>query len=111
MVFFKEKNYKKINPKLHIVDSIAYRLKNIFTFKDDFSFSTACTSSSNAIGFGYEVIKKGLYKNVLVVGFDTLSCTTIYGFDALGVLSSNPCKPFDIQRDGMNVAEIGRAHV
>lgn len=32
--------------------------------------------------------------------------TTIRGFDALGVLSSSVlCKPFDVSRDGMNVAE------
>ena len=104
-LFFRDQNYKQIDPKLHIIDSISYRLKRFFSFKDDISFSTACTSSANAIGFGYEVLKKGLFQNVLVVGFDTLSKTTVYGFDALGVLSSEPCRPFDKDRSGMNVAE------
>jgi 3-oxoacyl-[acyl-carrier-protein] synthase-1 len=39
------------------------------------------------------------------VGFDTLSSTTILGFDALGVLSTQPCRPFDEARQGMNVSE------
>ncbi|MDD3324031.1 MAG: beta-ketoacyl-[acyl-carrier-protein] synthase family protein [Sulfurospirillaceae bacterium] len=104
-IFLKEHHYKNINPELHNINAIAYILKEKFVFKDDISFSTACTSSANALGYGYEVISKGVYKNVLVVGFDTLSQTTIHGFSSLGVLSSSTCKPFDKQRDGMNVAE------
>jgi 3-oxoacyl-[acyl-carrier-protein] synthase-1 len=104
-IFFKDRHYGHINPKLHTIDAIAYRLKKVFKFKDDFSFSTACTSSANAVGFAYEVLKKNFFQNVLVIGFDTLSHTTIHGFDALGVLSSSPCRPFDKDRNGMNVAE------
>ncbi|MEA3552888.1 MAG: beta-ketoacyl synthase N-terminal-like domain-containing protein, partial [Campylobacterota bacterium] len=80
-------------------------LNKNFNFYDDISFSTACTSSANAIGYGYEVLQKGIYKNALVVGIDSLCQTTVGGFLSLGVLSSNPCKPFDNQRDGMNVSE------
>lgn len=104
-IFLKNGNYRGINPDLHNIHTIAYILKEKFKFKDDISFSTACTSSANAIGYAYEAIKKGVVSNALVIGFDTLSLTTICGFDALSVLSSNPCTPFDKDRDGMNVAE------
>lgn len=104
-IFLKEHSYTNIDPKLHAIDAIAHILSSKFSFKDDISFSTACTSSANALGYAYEMIAKGVYENVLVVGFDTLSLTTIRGFDALGVLSSSACKPFDVSRDGMNVAE------
>jgi len=104
-IFFETKSYKKIDTKLHIIDSIAHILKNKFSFYDDMSFSTACTSSANAIGYAYEVLSKGIYKNALVVGVDSLSQTTVGGFLSLGVLSSKPCKPFDCSRDGMNVSE------
>lgn len=104
-LFFKEQHYKNIDPQLHAIDAIAHLLKRSFSFKDDISFSTACTSSANALGYGYEIIAKGVYENVLVVGFDTLSQTTIRGFDSLGVLSATPCQPFDSNRDGMNVSE------
>lgn len=104
-LFLKYGNYKHINPVLHNINAIAHRLTQHFTFKDDISFSTACTSSANAIGYGYEMIQKGIYEYVLVVGIDTLSQTTVHGFDALGVLSPTPCRPFDINREGMNVAE------
>lgn len=104
-IFLKDHHYANIDPKLHSIDAIAYLLSQKFFFKDDISFSTACTSSANALGYAYEVITKGVYENVLVVGFDTLSLTTIQGFDSLGVLSSCPCQPFDVNREGMNVAE------
>lgn len=104
-IFLRDHHYKNIDPKLHAIDAIAHILSQKFSLKDDISFSTACTSSANALGYAYEMIAKGVYENVLVVGFDTLSLTTIRGFDALGVLSSRACQPFDVNRDGMNVAE------
>jgi len=104
-IFFGTGSYKNIDPHAHHIQAIVNQLNETFSFYDDISFSTACTSSANAIGYGYEVLKKGLYKNVLVVGADSLSQTTVGGFITLGVLSSNPCKPFDVARDGMNVSE------
>lgn len=104
-IYFKENSYKNINPNLHIIDSVRYQISKTYKFKDDISFSTACTSSANALGYAYEVIKKGIYKNALVIGFDTLCKTTVGGFSSLGVLSSSICKPFSVDRDGMNVSE------
>lgn len=104
-IYFRDKNYKNIDYKKHPIDSIAHFLKQHFSFYDDISFSTACTSSANALGYAKECIQKSIYKNALVVGIDSLSYTTVCGFDSLGVLSSKPCKPFDKTRDGMNVAE------
>lgn len=103
--FFKNNHYKEIDPQQHNINAIAEILKNKFTFYDDISFSTACTSSANAIGYAYETLSKGIYTKALVVGVDSLCQTTVGGFLSLGVLSSNPCKPFDEEREGMNVSE------
>ena len=51
------------------------------------------------------MISKNIYKNVLVIGIDSLSYTTVCGFSSLSVLSSKPCTPFDKNREGMNVSE------
>jgi 3-oxoacyl-[acyl-carrier-protein] synthase I len=104
-IFFKNKNYKEINYKKHPIDAISYFLKQKYSFYDDVSFSTACTSSANALGYAKEVLLKGIYENVLVVGIDALSHTTVCGFSALSVLSSKPCTPFNKNREGMNVSE------
>ncbi|WP_034255242.1 beta-ketoacyl-[acyl-carrier-protein] synthase family protein [Aliarcobacter lanthieri] len=104
-LYFKDKNYKNIDYKKHPIDAIVHFLRQNFNFYDDISFSTACTSSANALGYAKECINKGIYKNILVVGIDALSFTTVCGFRALSVLSSKSCIPFDKSRDGMNVAE------
>ena len=104
-IFFRTNSYKDIDPDFHNIHTIATLLNQKFNFYDDISFSTACTSSANALGYAHEVLSKGLYENVLVVGVDSLSATTVGGFLSLGVLSSNTCTPFDVDRDGMNVAE------
>jgi len=104
-IFFQTHSYEDIKPDLHHINTISYLLEKKYSFKDSISFSTACTSSGNAIGYGHEVLSKGIYKNALVIGVDQISQTTVGGFLSLGVLSSNPCVPFDCSRDGMNVAE------
>lgn len=104
-IYFKNNNYSKVNYKKHSIDAISYFLKKYYKFKDDISFSTACTSSANALGYAKEVISKGIYENALVIGIDSLSYTTIYGFSSLNILSSTPCIPFDKNRTGMNVSE------
>jgi 3-oxoacyl-[acyl-carrier-protein] synthase I len=96
---------KKFDAQKHAISSITDVLLALYPFVDGISFSTACTSSANALIFGSELIKSGAYDRVVVVGADSISRTTVQGFHALGVLSANACKPFDTDRDGMNVAE------
>lgn len=101
----KTKDYSDFNPKKHAIGSIRSFIETLYLFKNSISFSTACTSSANAIVFGYELIKSGAYDRVVIAGADSISRTTVQGFSSLGVLSSSPCKPFDVDRNGMNVAE------
>ena len=103
--YFKDKNYTNIDPARHTIDVIAMHLNQKFAFCGTRSFSTACTSSANALLLAKRLIEVGAYKNILVVGADALCYTTVCGFYSLGVLSSKACTPFDINRDGMNVAE------
>ena len=55
--------------------------------------------------FGKRLIDVGAYENILVVGADGLCYSTVLGFSALGVLSDKACRPFDEDRNGMNVSE------
>jgi len=104
--FIKDKgSYKNIELEKQSMQSISLVLKREFNFKDAITFSTACTSSSNAIVFAKEILEAGAYNQVLVVGADSISYTTVNGFNALGVLSKECSTPFDIHRTGMNVAE------
>ncbi len=104
-VLFSENSYENIDIKKHTIDTIASTLNEKYNFKSTRSFSTACTSSANALKVAKELIEVGAYENVVVLGADEICQTTIFGFSALGVLSDEVCTPFQNARKGMNVAE------
>lgn len=61
------------------------------------TISTACTSSTQAIGFAADLIREGFADVVLAGGVDALTPALFAGFHALGVLSERPCSPFSQQ--------------
>lgn len=67
--------------------------------------STACSSAANAILLGARLIKAGKVDRAIVGGTDALTKFTINGFKTLMILSSDPCKPFDADRSGLNLGE------
>ncbi len=69
------------------------------------TINTACSSSANAIMYGARLIKQGKAKRAIVGGVDSLAKFTINGFNALHILSSEKCKPFDQNRSGLNLGE------
>ncbi len=78
--------------------------------------STACTTSSQAIGFGYEMIKYGMQDAMLCGGSDEYDTTTVAVFDSLLACSvkynespEHTPRPFDLNRDGLVVGEGGGA--
>ena len=103
--FFKENSYSSIDPEKHIINAIATILDDKFKFKSHRSYSTACTSSANALKTAKELLVLNAYENILVVGADEICMTTVFGFSSLGILSDEPCTPFKENRKGMNVAE------
>lgn len=69
------------------------------------TINTACSSSANAIMLGARLIRSGRAKRVIVGGVDSLAKYTVNGFNALKILSDRPCRPFDENRDGLNLGE------
>ncbi|MAZ73185.1 MAG: beta-ACP synthase [Flavobacteriaceae bacterium] len=69
------------------------------------TISTACSSAANAIMLGARMIKAGKLDRVVVGGTDALSKFTINGFKSLLLLSETHCKPFDANRNGLNLGE------
>ncbi len=67
--------------------------------------STACSSAANAVMLGARLIKAGKLDRVIVGGTDALSKFTINGFKSLLLLSETDCKPFDANRNGLNLGE------
>lgn len=69
------------------------------------TISTACSSSANAIIHGSRMIKHDLLDIVVAGGADALCKFTLNGFNTLMILDSEPCKPFDENRKGLNLGE------
>ena len=69
------------------------------------TISTACSSSANAIMNGARMIRYNKLDRVIAGGTDALTRFTINGFNALEILDSTPCKPFDANRKGLTLGE------
>lgn len=67
--------------------------------------NTACSSSANAIMFGARLIKNGYAKRAIVGGTDSLAKFTINGFNSLNIFAPQNCRPFDKERNGLNLGE------
>lgn len=77
-----------------------------------FSSSSACTSSSQAIGISYETIKYGLQDVMIAGGAEELHHTTVAVFDIMDVACrsenqtpTEASRPFDKNRGGVVVGE------
>jgi len=69
------------------------------------TISTACSSSANAIMLGAKLIKQNKYDVVITGGADSLSKFTVNGFKSLMILDKEHCKPYDENRQGLNIGE------
>ena len=67
--------------------------------------STACSSATNAIINGADMLRCGLADIVVVGGAECLSLFHLNGFNALMILDHQPCRPFDRDRAGLNLGE------
>ncbi len=69
------------------------------------TISTACSSSSNALMLGARMIKQGVVNRAICGGGDALSRFTLNGFYTLKNVDKTPSKPFDHNRNGLNIGE------
>jgi 3-oxoacyl-[acyl-carrier-protein] synthase-1 len=69
--------------------------------------STACSSSAKVFATAWRHMQAGLCDAAVVGGVDSLCRMTLYGFNALQLVSSQPCRPADQHRDGINIGEAG----
>jgi 3-oxoacyl-[acyl-carrier-protein] synthase-1 len=67
--------------------------------------SSACSSSAKAFASAARAMAAGLCDAAIVGGVETLSLTTLHGFASLELLSRQPCRPCDVDRDGISLGE------
>ncbi len=69
------------------------------------TIATACSSSAKAFIMAHHWLALDLCDAVLIAGIDSLCLNILYGFNSLGILSSDICRPFDAQRAGLSLGE------
>ena len=65
----------------------------------------ACASGAASIALGADLIREGVVPLAVVGGVDVLTRICFMGFNALKLLDSEPCRPFDRDRRGMSIGE------
>jgi 3-oxoacyl-[acyl-carrier-protein] synthase I len=69
------------------------------------TIATACSSSAKVFAHAERLLRYGLADAAVVGGTDTLCGSVLFGFHSLGLLSPEPCRPFDPRRRGLSLGE------
>jgi 3-oxoacyl-[acyl-carrier-protein] synthase-1 len=81
-------------------------LASFFDFKGfQATISTACSSSANTLLLGARMIENGETDIAICGGTDALSTFTLNGFNSLKNIDKALCRPFDQNRNGLNLGE------
>lgn len=67
--------------------------------------SNACISGMTALLVAKRLLQAGHYKHALVAGADCISPFIMAGFKSFQALSTSECRPFDKDRNGLNLGE------
>jgi 3-oxoacyl-[acyl-carrier-protein] synthase-1 len=67
--------------------------------------STACSSSAKVFATAERWLRLQHVDAVVVAGVEALSLSLLYGFRSLGLVSEQPCRPFDARRKGISIGE------
>jgi 3-oxoacyl-[acyl-carrier-protein] synthase-1 len=89
----------------NVASVVAYTRASLGLTGPGICLSTACSSSAKVFAVAQRHINAGICDAAIVGGVDSLCLTTLYGFNSLQLVSSEPCRPWDSGRDGINIGE------
>ena len=86
----------------HPLSATSDRLQSaVGPFARSRTLCSACSGGANAILLGADWIRSGKSTRVLAGGADGLCRLTFTGFNALGAVAPDRCRPFDRRRAGL----------
>ncbi|WP_300602594.1 beta-ketoacyl synthase N-terminal-like domain-containing protein [Niabella sp.] len=90
----------------------ARKISDYFGFKHPpLIVSHACISGTLAIITAKRMLEAGKYKTVVVAGADLITRFILSGFQSFHAVSDVLCKPFDANRNGINLGEAAASMV
>lgn len=88
-----------------IPNSINHIVKKLGITGPVYTTMSACAAGTAAAGIGIEAIRNERTKIAVIGGSDFLAKFSTVGFHSLSTLAESNCRPFDINRDGINIGE------
>ena len=86
-------------------DSVQLIARNLGFSTDPIVVCNACISGLSALILASRLLEDGQYDYAVVCGADSQSRFIVSGFQSLKALSPEPCRPFDMERMGLNLGE------
>ncbi|MBW3522056.1 beta-ketoacyl synthase N-terminal-like domain-containing protein [Chryseobacterium sp. NKUCC03_KSP] len=97
-------------PESVYLSNLAQKLADFYGFKTKpIVVSNACVSGVMAISVAKNIIQAGKHKDAFVIAGDEISEFVISGFNSFQAIGSEPCKPYDKNRNGINLGEAAAA--
>lgn len=97
-------------PEGVFLSSLAQKIADFFGFKTKpIVVSNACVSGVMAIAVAKNMIQTGQYKDAFVIAGDEISEFVISGFNSFQAIGTEICKPYDKNRNGINIGEAAAA--
>lgn len=97
-------------PESVYLSNLAQKIADFFGFKTKpIVISNACVSGVMAFSVAKNMILAGKYKDAFVVAGDEISEFVISGFNSFQAIATEPCKPYDKNRNGINLGEATAA--
>ena len=87
------------------VDSAQRIARELGFTTDPIVVCNACISGLSALILASRMLEDGQYDHAVVCGADSQSRFIVSGFQSLKALSPEPCRPFDMERLGLNLGE------
>lgn len=102
--------YKTDLPEGVYLSNLAHKIADFFGFKTKpIVVSNACVSGVMAISVAKNMIQARKYKDAFVIAGDEVSEFVISGFNSFQAIATEICKPYDKNRNGINLGEAAAA--
>lgn len=88
-----------------LLDYTCQKIAEQFPVAASISVSNACISGITALILAHDLVKTGQYDHVIVVAADNCSTFVSEGFKSFYAIASDFCKPYDANREGINLGE------
>jgi 3-oxoacyl-[acyl-carrier-protein] synthase I len=93
-------------PRLHNPHALGLFLQAVLGTRGPcLTVATACSSSAKIFAQGARLLHLGLVDAVILAGTDSLCGSVLFGFNALGLVAPDACRPFDAARRGISIGE------